>query len=344
MRVAVIGLGNAGRAQVRLFGPYVHAAYDPVAQAEYPAGRVAACDFAVIAAGTPSGPGGTADTSGVLAALAELPAGLPALIRSTVPPGTMARLTGNGRLIGHWPEFITEHGPWRQPEQVPFQILGGTRYVHDRFGPAIEQVTGTAPHLCTAAEAELAKYTANTWLATKVTFANEMARVCAAFGASWDEVRAAWVLDPRAGESHTRVLDGGGFGGRCLPKDLAALIAAAEHAGYEARFLGAVQAANRVFRAQLPPEGPPPMTFAFRAVGTRHEVIDQIREQAGRNWPKAGDMSAELVAEVMAAEDDTPAGPGRQMRYVVSADGHAGGGQAARLLLSIEALAVPAPQ
>jgi UDPglucose 6-dehydrogenase len=265
MRVAVLGLGVVGRAQVRLFGPAVHAAWDPAVPAGYPETRIAACDFAVVCAGTPEGPGGQADTSAVRDAVGRLPGRLPVLVRSTVPPGTMDQLAaGRAGLTGHWPEFLNERpgGLWQQPGQVPFQILGGDGGACQFFGPVITAVTGTAPWCCTLLQSELAKYTANCWLACQVTFANEMARVSAAYGAAWDDVRAAWLNDPRSAASHTRILDGGGFGGRCLPKDLAALIASSTEAGYEPPFLTAIRQANEVYRAQHHPEGTAPCSSA----------------------------------------------------------------------------------
>jgi UDPglucose 6-dehydrogenase len=77
-----------------------------------------------------------------------------------------------------------------------------------------------------------------------------MALICEAFGADWDKVREGWLRDPRAGGSHTRVEGRGGFGGRCFPKDLAALIAASKDAGYRPRFLEDVRDTNARFRAR----------------------------------------------------------------------------------------------
>ena len=104
-------------------------------------------------------------------------------------------------------------------------------------------------HECSAVVAELAKYTANLYWATRVTFVNEMAAVAAAHGVEWGEVRNAWLQDERVHLAHTLMAGfPPGFGGRCWPKDLSALIAASEEAGYKAEFLTAVQDANARFR------------------------------------------------------------------------------------------------
>jgi UDPglucose 6-dehydrogenase len=76
-----------------------------------------------------------------------------------------------------------------------------------------------------------------------------MAAACAALGADWEQVRQAWLRDERVTPAYT-AMDGfpPGFGGRCFPKDLAALIAASSDAGHKAEFLMAVQDANDRFR------------------------------------------------------------------------------------------------
>lgn len=250
MRAAVIGLGVVGKAQLRLLGDMVHAVYDPLETGgPYPFSRVAECDFAVVCVGTPQGDDGSADLSFLREALGRIPPEMPVMIRSTIPPGTMATLERARPLVVHVPEFLNERpdGAWRESSSVPFMILGGQPAARDFFLPVLAKVTSAPVHVCSGLEAELVKYTANCFLAAKVTFVNEMARICQAAGADWDQVREGWLRDPRAGESHTRV-EGPGFGGRCFPKDLAALIYASRDAGYEPVFLEAVQDANARFR------------------------------------------------------------------------------------------------
>jgi UDPglucose 6-dehydrogenase len=105
-------------------------------------------------------------------------------------------------------------------------------------------------HTCSAKESELAKYAANLYWATRVTFVNEFAKVCEAFGVDYERVREAWLQDPRMTSVYTqRAGYPPGFDGRCWPKDLAALDAASEDAGYHAVFLQAIAEANERFRA-----------------------------------------------------------------------------------------------
>lgn len=252
MRVAVIGLGVIGQAQVDMFGHTQTVTYDPVHHSAYPTARIAECDFAVICVGTPPTPDGYADLSYVEAAVSELPEDLPAMLRSTVPPGTTDRFLGRtGRLYCHAPEFMGENvlHSWQRSEDVPYMILGGdpesTRFFHERFA----RVFPGRFHECSAVESEMAKYVTNLYWAARVTFINEMALICQHFGIDYENVRQAWLNDPRVTSEYTkRAGYPPGFDGRCWPKDLVALIAASEDAGYDPEFLKAVEVANDRFR------------------------------------------------------------------------------------------------
>ncbi len=251
MSVVVIGMGVVGRAQSKLFGDVV--TYDIADGLPYPGEEIAQCDFAVIAVGTPQGTGGHADISAVRDAVATLPAYLPVLIRSTVPPGTTDRLQAAypSRLVGHAPEFLTERdgGPWPESADVPFLILGGQPRARRFFRPYLERDFSEVIYECTATEAELVKYTSNLYWATRVTFVNEMAAICAAHGEDWETVRDGWLRDERVNPAYTAMAGfSPGFGGACWPKDLSALIAASTAAGYDPVFLRAIADANERFR------------------------------------------------------------------------------------------------
>ncbi len=143
-----------------------------------------------------------------------------------------------------------EGGAWQESSDVPFLILGGDEASRDYFRPYF---AGLFPkvHECSSLVAELAKYTVNLHLAARVTFINEMDGICRAAGADWEDVRQAWLCDPRITPEYTGGITefGPGFGGRCWPKDLSALIAATAEHSYDALFLKDVQAANDRFRA-----------------------------------------------------------------------------------------------
>ena len=252
MKVGIVGLGVIGTAQMVMFGEHVHVSYDPAAHDLYPYDRFAECDFAVVCVGTPPQPDGRADLSHVEDATGRLPVKLPVALRSTVPPGTTDRLL-DGRLYAHVPEFMGENvlHSWQRSEQVPYMIVGGgTPEAGLFFEQAFSRVFRGTIHTCSAREAELAKYAANLYWATRVTFVNEFAMICQTFGVDYERVRDAWLQDPRMSEPYTqRAGYPPGFDGRCWPKDLEALIGASTDAGYQPDFLWAVSDANDKFRA-----------------------------------------------------------------------------------------------
>lgn len=252
MRVAIIGLGVIGSAQAEMFSGHEVVTYDSAIDKTYPSEEIAGCDFAVVCVGTPEGRGGRADLSYVRAAVEALPR-IPAMLRSTVPPGTTDVLFYDHRdLYVHAPEFMGENvlHSWQRSVDVPYMIIGGepeaTRFFHERFSGVFP---GTF-HECSAIESEMAKYAANLYWAARVTFINELAMICDQFGIEYENVRDAWLTDPRMTGVYTRRAGyPPGFDGRCWPKDLKALIMASNDAGYHPEFLQAIADANERFRA-----------------------------------------------------------------------------------------------
>jgi UDP-glucose 6-dehydrogenase len=93
----------------------------------------------------------------------------------------------------------------------------------------------------------------NAYLAMKVTFCNEFYDIATKFGVDYNEMRELWLQDPRMGRSHTFVFpDDRGYGGKCLPKDVNAIIQAAQAAGYAPQLLAAMADTNAGFRATGP--------------------------------------------------------------------------------------------
>jgi nucleotide sugar dehydrogenase len=257
MKIAIVGHGYVGKGMERLFrNRFELGIVDTVTQPDRGAAKGA--DLAVVCVPTPQGPDGAADTSAVEEVVRWLDAPL-ILIKSTVPPGTTDRLAKEtGKAVHFSPEYMGEPTwfvpPWkypdpRAPETHDFVIVGGPKadFVLDFFVKVM--APNTRYMACTAIEAELAKYMENSWFAMKVTFCNEFARIAETFGIEYKKLRELWLLDSRMDPDHTIVFrDAPGFGGKCLPKDLAAIIAASTAAGYEPQLLKAVDATNRVLR------------------------------------------------------------------------------------------------
>ena len=108
---------------------------------------------------------------------------------------------------------------------------------------------------CSIGEASLAKYTINSFLATKVAFMNELWGIATAFGLDYDTVAEMVKLDPRIGKSHMQVPgpDGlFGFGGACFPKDTSALLKYAESLGQTPMVLDAAVKKNTLLRLTGP--------------------------------------------------------------------------------------------
>lgn len=157
------------------------------------------------------------------------------IIRSTVAPGTTKRLTAKYNVdVVMQPEYVGETlgHPLIEPARDPFIILGGTKKATEKAARIwskvlhancrIRQVDGLTAEYC--------KYMENCFLATKVIFCNDWARLCKASGVDYMTLREAWLDDPRVGRSHTMVYeDNPGFSGKCLPKDLNAIAYYARH-------------------------------------------------------------------------------------------------------------------
>jgi len=236
VRIAIIGMGTLGQAQKRWLGEDIYVTYDPEYDGEYPGGAIAECDFAIVCV-----PPDQAE-----AAAEAIPVPVPVLLRSTVPPGTTEKL---GTRAVYCPEFITDPatGNWRDPDDVPFLILGGEGSVIAKFRGWLAPVFPGMIIRCSSRVAELAKYTDSAFLAAKVTLANEMARIAACYGVDWRDVEQAWLADPRTGYTHTSVTEAGGFGDG-FARDLADIVHAAFLGDYDAQFLMAIEEANARFR------------------------------------------------------------------------------------------------
>jgi UDPglucose 6-dehydrogenase len=207
---------------------------------------VRGADAVFIAVGTPSRRGdGHADLSYVFAATAEIAEALAqepgertvVVTKSTVPVGTGRRVERilrnrlpHGRFdIASNPEFLRE-GSAIQDFMRPDRVVIGTESEHARnvlgalYRPLYLLET---PILFTTLEsAELIKYAANAFLATKITFINEMADLCEAVGADVQDIARGIGLDGRIGRKFLHA--GPGFGGSCFPKDCQALVRTAE--------------------------------------------------------------------------------------------------------------------
>lgn len=216
----------------------------------------------IIAVGTPKHDDGSADIRNVLLVakdIATAMVGYTTIVnKSTVPVGTTVRI--RDVIVGHTthsftvvsnPEFLKQ-GDAIHDFMHPDRIVIGTESGHghspmrELYAPLhlMHYNTAQSPLLeMDWASAELCKYASNAMLATRISFMNEIARVCDRVGANVDQVRRAMGADRRIGPEFLRA--GVGYGGSCFPKDVAALIQFAGTHDYDFQILQAVERINR---------------------------------------------------------------------------------------------------
>ncbi len=218
-------------------------------------------EIAFIAVGTPMGDDGSADLQYVLAVAKqigqEMQQPLIVVDKSTVPVGTgdkvkatiQKELDKRGVNISFDvvsnPEFLKEGaaiGDFMKPDRVVIGAESETaiKKMNDLYSPFLLN-TGRFISM-DIRSAEMTKYVANTMLATKISFMNEVSNICELVGADVNQVRIGIGSDSRIGYSF--IYPGCGYGGSCFPKDVKALKKAAQENGYEAKIIGAVELVN----------------------------------------------------------------------------------------------------
>jgi len=241
MTIGIVGYGVVGKALARLFGyeagnPDVRI-YDKLLAGMNDAQSKAAiqtCDLVFVAVPTPEAVDGSCDLTAVEEAVSWVTP--PMCLKSTVPPGTVDRLVkATGKRICFSPEYVgeTRWHPWKGIESHGFVIVGGEESLCDLVVRTYQQYLGPLVryYMTDAKTAELCKYMENTFLATKVAFVNQFYDLAQAFGVNFNELRELWLADERIGRSHTIVTEERGYRGRCLPKDMAAILHAAKQVG-----------------------------------------------------------------------------------------------------------------
>jgi UDPglucose 6-dehydrogenase len=219
----------------------------------------AAARIAIICVDTPPTASGDADLSRVEAVIEALPAsaeGAILVMKSTVPVGTGRRvrtgLDARGREdVGYVsnPEFLREGSAvadFREPDRV---VVGGDRPDDvERVARLYQDLN--APIVTTdTASAEMIKLASNAFLATKISFVNEIANVCERVGADVEEVARGMGMDARIGQSFLR--PGIGYGGSCFPKDVTALKQLAGNTGYSFQLLASVIEVNELQKRRV---------------------------------------------------------------------------------------------
>lgn len=224
---------------------------------------VAASDIIFLALPTPPGEDGSADLSYILNVADQLGKCMTdykvIVDKSTVPVGTSEKV--NAAIAKHAkvdfdvvsnPEFLREGfavDDFLKPDRV---VIGTSSdrakgIMNDLYKPFVRQ--GNPIIFMDEKSAELTKYAANSFLATKITFMNEIANFCELVGADVDAVRIGIGSDTRIGNRF--LFPGIGYGGSCFPKDVQALVNSGKEADYKFEIIDAVLRVNNVQKLRL---------------------------------------------------------------------------------------------
>jgi len=177
------------------------------------------------------------------------------VVKSTIPPGTTKKWNDkfDNLSVVFNPEFLTEANAVKDYENQNRIILGGPKNETLQLNSIFSKVFPNAKIInSNSTDAEMVKYTTNSFLAMKVSFANEIYQICKKVNADYDKVIESTIQDERLGTSHWKVPgpDGDfGYGGHCFPKDINALISVAINNHISPKMLIATNEKNKEVRS-----------------------------------------------------------------------------------------------
>ena len=242
MNIGIVGQGYVGTAVKEIFSKHYNVeTYDldkDKCSVDYLEDIVELSNIIFVCVPTPMKKDGSCDTSIVEAVVKDINdmvvsrnvSGRIVAIKSTIPPGTTNRLNKECENISviFNPEFLTEANFIDDFKNQNRIIIGGERPSTTKLRQVYSLVFPNVSIIKTGSKtAEMVKYFTNTFLATKVSFANEMKQICDEINIDYDKVVEYSTYDERLGKSHWAVPgpDGKlGFGGSCFPKDINALV------------------------------------------------------------------------------------------------------------------------
>jgi UDPglucose 6-dehydrogenase len=227
------------------------------------ASGVAGAEVILLAVGTPPGPDGSADLQYIFKAAEQVAAALTGwaviVTKSTVPVGTGDKIeaivkqrTKYEFAVASNPEFLKEGdavNDFMKPDRI---VIGADdKRAIDTLRTLYAPFTRTHDRMLVMERrsAELTKYAANSMLATRISFMNDLANLCERLGADIEQVRRGMGSDNRIGPKF--LFAGPGFGGSCFPKDLRAAISTGREYGYKLEILDAVVAVNERQKRRL---------------------------------------------------------------------------------------------
>jgi len=257
-KIGIVGLGYVGGAvrywferKRHKFALYLYDKYKNIGSLE----EVNRADIIFVAVSTPFHERGGYDASAVSEVVKNIKDGKVIVIKSTVLPGSTDSFQKKypKKIFLFNPEFLrglrtqTILRDFTHPDR---QIVGFTNRRSRKIATRVLQILPQAPfmRIVKAREAEMVKYFANTFLATRVIFANQIYDLCQKLGGiDYDTVKECAGADPRIGFSHFNIFTDGyrGYGGPCLPKDLKSLLQLARQKRLDLELLESVDRVNK---------------------------------------------------------------------------------------------------
>lgn len=222
-------------------------------------------DTVIVCVGTPSASDGSHNMSFIVESARQIASlvgqqvhthRITVAFRSTFQPGTMEHVIAPifRELVGddyekkvelvYNPEFLREATAVEDYFKPPKIVIGTASGSESAAMRALHEGINAPTFVVGFREAELTKFVDNSWHATKVAFANEIGRICAAYGVDSDTVHEVFVSDTKLNISAYYLRPGGAFGGSCLPKDVRATYHIADQAGVSADLLGSLMSSN----------------------------------------------------------------------------------------------------
>ncbi|MCO4792473.1 MAG: UDP-glucose/GDP-mannose dehydrogenase family protein [Bacteriovoracaceae bacterium] len=257
-----------------------------------------------LAVGTPSSDDGQANLEYLFSAAEsvakELSDDAIVVIKSTVPVGTgnkikehISKFTNKKFHVVNNPEFLKEGSAvedFMRPDRVVigYQEEVAAKVMEELYTPLVRQ--GNPIFMMSNLSAEMTKYAANCFLATKISFINEIAKLCDLVGADINEVRKGISSDERIGKHF--FYPGPGYGGSCFPKDVKALMHTAKEYGMDLSIVGATEDVNDIQKMYLYDKMKSHFkdlsgrTFAFWGVAFKANT-DDVRESSAIYMAKA---------------------------------------------------------
>ena len=261
MKIGIVGHGYVGSAISYAYSNHEVIIRDPKLENSASLDQFVDCDAIFVCVPSPSLESGHCDSSiledvvkSLLFVLTDNP--IPIICKTTAPPSVYENLHKQYPTIVHCPEFLTASNHIQDYQNSRYFIVGGHRVWCEKAAHIIQTAVPLVIEKIIVTDiktAALYKYMMNAYLATKVTFMNDFAKLAEAEDVKWDNLAKLTLWDDRIGYTHMSVPgpDGQfGWGGGCFPKDIAAIIEEGIDLGVSLDLLGRVEEINKKHRKQ----------------------------------------------------------------------------------------------